>query len=281
MTTINSYATLADFLNYTISRSTTAGHVTTIDAVDDVVAEKILEAASRYMEDETARHFYPRVETRYFDTPDGRELPLCADLLEVLSVTNGDGTSLASTEYNLVDKNASPYYGIKIKPSSAYYWTLDAAGSGEYVISVQGIWGYHNRYGSAWKVATTISEDLDVSETAWDVASSSLFVAGQIVRVGNELSTVSSAGTSLINVVARGENGSTAATHSSGATVYIWQPMEALRNAVIEMTNNAYRRRFGESLRGEETVTAAGIVITPRDVPKLAKEFIDTFARKI
>lgn len=281
-TPVNSYATLASFKNYIVNRSTTADHVTTTDTVDDGVIEQLLESASRYIENKTNRRFYPRVETRYFDTPDSRELLLDDDLLAVISITNGDGNSLPSTEYNLIDKNRTPYYGIKIKRSSTYSWEYDTEDGGELVISISGFWGFHNLYTmQGWKVGSTLAEDLDASELPWDVVSGTPFVSGQIIKVDNEIAIVDSVSNNTITTLTRPQNGSTAATHSSGATVYIWQPMDDLRNAVIEMVNNAYHRRFGESLRGEETVTAAGVVITPRDVPRLAKEFIESFARKL
>jgi hypothetical protein len=281
MTAINAYATLSDYQNYIVNR-TGGTHAPVTDTIDDTVIEQLLESASRHIESQTMRYYYPRIETHYFDVPEGRELIVDDDLLAVISITNGDGTTLASTEYNLIDRNKTPYYAIRIKPSSTYSWEYDTEDGGELVIGVTAFWGFHSRYTlHGWKAGSTLSEALDTSETEWDVASASLFAAGQLVKVNNELCVVSSAPTGKVNVASRGENGSTAAAHDSGATVYIWQPMEDLRNGVVEWVNNAYHRRFGESLRGEETVTAAGIVISPRDIPKLVKDFIAANARKV
>ena len=78
-----------------------------------------------------------------------------------------------------------------------------------------------------------------------------------------------------VTVLQRGDNGSTAATASNGATVYVWQTMKACQNACIEIANSAYRRRYGQSATSNtETVTAAGVVLSPRDIPTMAKTFI-------
>jgi hypothetical protein len=281
MTPKNSYSTLQEFKNYFTARNGTA---IPADTVDDGVLEQLLENASRYIDSKTGRWFYPRIETRYYDIPDypydGRDIYLDADLFEILTFSNGDGVSIASTQYNLKPKNETPKFQICMKETSNVVWSTDSDGESEGVLDLLAIWGYHNRYINAWKVGSTLAEALDTSETEWDVTSAALFSPGQIVKVDNELGIVSTAPTGKVNVVQRGDNGSTAATHDNGATVYIWQPMDDARNAVLEIANQAKARRFGQSLSNTETVTAGGIVISPRDVPAMAAEFIKTYQRR-
>jgi hypothetical protein len=107
---MNNYATLAEYKSYVTSRGQTA----TTDTTDDAVIESLLESASRYIDDETGRVFYPYVQTRLYDVPDSRELLLDEDLLEVLVLTNGDSTTMPTTEYFYIPKNIFPAYGIKI-----------------------------------------------------------------------------------------------------------------------------------------------------------------------
>jgi len=114
MTTINSYATLAEYKAFTVSR----GQTVTTDAADDGVIESLLKAASRYIDTQTGRFFYPLVQTRYYDVPfntlDSRSLELDGDLLEVITLVNGDGTTIPSTEYALRPRNQSPYVYIRL-----------------------------------------------------------------------------------------------------------------------------------------------------------------------
>ena len=130
------YATLAEFKLWKDIGST--------DSDDDAVIEDCIEAASRYIDRATGRTFYARTETHYFDVPDDgdRLLRLDDDLLTITTLTNGDSTVITSTHYNLVPKNYAPYYGIKLKAASTYYWTMDSSGNVEDVISLAGTWGF-------------------------------------------------------------------------------------------------------------------------------------------
>ncbi len=273
-TSENAYATLTDYKNYVTARNQTPSTGDT----DDHVIEMLLDAASRYVDNETQRIFYPTVQTRYFDVPDGRELYVDEDLLEVLSITNG-GASLASSEYNLVPRNYSPAYGIKITDVSSYAWTSNAAGSMEQAVAVNGVWGYHDKYSQAWGDSITITEDLDTSENAIDVSSHTIFNAGHIIRIDNELMLITGVASSI--TVVRGWNGSTAATHTNGTSIEIWHAMHGAKQACLEIAQSTYHRRFGKSLSNNETVTAAGVVLTPRDIPRSAAAFISTFRDRL
>lgn len=282
MTTLNAYATLAEFKNYVRSR----GGSVADDNTDDTVMEFLLRSASQYIESQTDCHFIPRIETRYYDVPDGneldpRQLNLDGDLLEVITLTNGDGTVIPSTEYTLRPKNSTPYYGIRLKDNSTYIWASDGAGDLHDVISVLGVWGFHNHYSTAWTVGSTAAEAMDATETGYDVTSGALFAVGNLIRFDDELGYVSAVAANSLTTT-RGENGSTATTHLTSIDVKIWNVMEDAKNSCIELVNNMYRRRFGQSsTSNSEQITAAGIVISPRDVPAMVKEFIATYRRYV
>lgn len=281
MTTQNAYATLAEFKDYWRSR----GGEIRADASDDTVIEFLLRAASRLIDSETGRHFYPYYETRYYSVPDGdsldvRLLKLDNDLLEVDTVTNGDGTVIPSTEYKLVPKNNTPHSGVRLNGTSTYYWTSDASGDTESVISIAGFWGYHNRYSDAWESTTTANEAMDASETDYTVTTHVGFSVGDLIRFDNEMGYVSSIDTNILTIL-RGVNGTTAATHLTGISISIWKIMDECRNACIEIANAAYNRRFGVSTNNTETITASGIVLSPRDIPPLAADFIRAYRRYV
>tara|TARA_R110000868_G_scaffold135264_2_gene347704 strand:+ start:777 stop:1874 length:1098 start_codon:yes stop_codon:yes gene_type:complete len=69
-------------------------------------------------------------------------------------------------------------------------------------------------------VTTTTTEALDASETGIDVADGTLFKRGDVVKIADELSLVSSVASNTLTVI-RGYAGSTAATHSTAATIDI------------------------------------------------------------
>jgi hypothetical protein len=154
---INSYATLAEFKVFSTSRGQTA----TTDAADDSTIEKLLEGISRYVDDMTRRTFYPRYEKRYYDVPilqnSPRNLFLDDDLLEAVTVTNGDNTVVSPTVYNLKPKNYSPHYAIQIIGPSQIFWIFNGIGSVEKVISVEAWWGFKNKYEQrGWTIVDTL-----------------------------------------------------------------------------------------------------------------------------
>jgi hypothetical protein len=277
MTTLNAYASLSEFKGFVTSRGGTA---IPTDTADDATLELLLTAASRYLDEKTTRHYYPIIETRYYDVPDDGILRLDEDLLEVITLTNGDNTTVSSSNYILMDVNATPYWGIKLKGSSGLSWQANSSGDIEGVISLLGVWGYHNHYNLAWRTASTLNEDLDTSETGIDVADGTAFAVGNLSRIGNELCYVSNVATNTLTAT-RGENGSTAATHTTGGAVKTWQIMDTAKQATLEIANQAKARRFGQSLSNVETVTASGIVLSPRDIPASAQEFIANHRRMV
>jgi hypothetical protein len=276
MTTLNAYATLAEYKSWIAVRG---GSVST-DASDDAVIEILLRSASRYIDSQTVRQFYPSVETRYYDVPKGRTLILDDDLLEVITITNGDGNTIPSTEYILESANVSPHWGITIRRSSSYYWTWDSNGDTEGVLEVTGVWGFHDHYNLAWLIGSTANEPMDTSETGYDVTSSSLFAIGNIIRFDNELGYVSAVGTNTLTTT-RGENGSTAATHLTGINVYIWQMQDNIKNACLSIAQSVYGARSGQTSGGKITVTAAGVVIRPEDVPPFAADIIENYRKQV
>jgi len=270
---MNTYCTRADFLKWVTPLNLGA------DYVDDIVIDDILEAVSRYIDTQACRTFYPRIETRSFDTPDEAALYLDDDMLEIITLTNGDDATIPSTAYNLIPKNDSPHYAIKL--NYTYYWTIDSTYGADFAVDVSAIWGFHNAYSQrGWKAVTTLAEALDISELPWDLTDASTLEANDILRVGNELAIIASKSGNTVTVHARGENGSTAATHDNAASVYVWQPMPEINQACKQIAQNVYRR-FGANSTDEQIVTAAGLVITPRDVPVLAAKTIRTYSRMI
>lgn len=146
----NAYATLAEFLAQPDIKST--------DAADDAYITELLERASRDGVDAyTGYHFYAYTQTRTYDVPRGRELPLDFPLLTVTSVTNGDGTALTAADYVLRPNNGPHYTAIRLKASSGLLWLTDDDGEREGVVTVTGTWGYVDRDATDPESLTVIS----------------------------------------------------------------------------------------------------------------------------
>lgn len=137
MSITNGYATLAEAKAHK--------RITSTDATDDTVIESLVEDASRLIDAITNRWFYAYTQTRYFDVPSGRELCFDADLVAVTTLTNGDGTVIASTEYNLQPINETPAYALRLKDLTTVSWQPSSTYGSQKVISIAGSWGYVDR----------------------------------------------------------------------------------------------------------------------------------------
>jgi hypothetical protein len=268
----NAYCNLTEFLQWITPTDTSP------DVVDDSVIAFILDAVSRYIDNETRREFYPRIETRSYSIPNGRQLLLDKDLLELTTLTNGDDNEITSTYYNLIPKNSTPHYAVKLKSPMSVTWEYDSNADDEYVIDVTGVWGYRNDYSTAWVAVTTLAEDLDDSELGIDVTSAYHLSIGTIWKIDSEIFISNSISTNTVTVLKRGDNGSTATTHTTGATVYVWRPQEDIVIACKLITQSVHRR-FGKQsgAESENVILASGAVVTPLDVPRAAAKILENY----
>lgn len=147
----NEYCTLTDLKTY--------GHIESTDAADDTFLTGLIQSVSRAIDGYTGRKFFSRSETRYFDVPDyntpapltffgaggntlGRSLFLDDDILTVTTLTNGDGTTIAATEYQTWPRNEGGKREIRLKASTSTQFETDTSGNYEGVIAVAGVWGF-------------------------------------------------------------------------------------------------------------------------------------------
>ena len=134
MAITNGYATLAEYKAWIAVRGL-AGAVGT-DASDDTVIELLIEAASRYIDRETARRFFLTAtdETRYYQADESNKLwvdeigSLTSISVDYLG-TRATYTALNSTDYDTIPTNAVveglPIVGFEIDDtnSTAYFTT--------------------------------------------------------------------------------------------------------------------------------------------------------------
>jgi len=275
----NGYTTLLEYLRYI----TPAGQTLNEDAPDDAVLERLIMTASRRVDNLCGRMFYPRVETMYYDIPYDRTIWFGDDLLSVISFKNGDDVAIASTEYVLKPYNAYPKYCLNMRETSNTIFVGDTNASAEQVLAISAFWGFHEQYATrAWKLAGTLG-------AAW--ASTTTLTAtlttgntlerrgGQIIKIDNELFNNISATDTVLTVIARGDNGSTAATHLINAPVYVWTPMDEVKELAIEVAKVMTGSRFGENVETTSTYTGAGVIVTPRSLPVWAQEVIRKYQR--
>lgn len=199
MTITNGYATLAEYKAWIAVRGL-AGSVG-IDTSDDSVIEILIEAASRYIDRETAKRFYINSsdETRYYTADDPAEVRI--DPISTVTSVSVDYvnarvyTALTTSDYDMMPANAAldgqPYTYIAINSanSGAFFPTTTKG------VKVVGKFGY-----------TTTPTDI--------------------------------------------------------------------KEATLSIAQSLNGTRSGQTAGGKLTVTAAGIVIRPEDVPAFAQKVI-------
>jgi hypothetical protein len=132
------YVTLANVRQHGGYKSTELGH-------DDEIDELIPRAESA-IESYTNNVFnLGGTTTRYFDAledVEGQKLYFDEWLASTTSlvITNGDGNTVASSEYVTLPRNGTPIYGLQLKSSSTVAW--DYTTSPENAISIVGYWGF-------------------------------------------------------------------------------------------------------------------------------------------
>lgn len=258
MSAVNGYCTLAE-VNARMD-------LTVADTTRDAFIEQMIEAASRWIDQHTGRHFYALTATRYYTAIDGLVLRV-SDLASVNALkTDEDGdrayeTTWAATDYDLLPYNDPPYQWIEVAPNG-----LRAFPSFRRGVEVAGVWGWPVTVTTA---GATLDEDLDDSETAIDVSDGTAFTAGQTIRVGSEDMRIESISTDTLTV-ARGINGTTAAAYTTGAAMSILTPLDAIQEACLLLTARLYKRK--DAVLGVAGNTALGQITTavPEDREALA-----------
>lgn len=272
MTIVNGYATLAEVLANKAIKST--------DQADDAFFEALIENTSRLIDQQTGRWFYPRIMTRTHDMPNSMELRLNADLLSITSISNGDATAVTSSQYVTMPHEDSPFWAIRLKPSSSISWTSTDDGDTDGAISIVGIWGYHTRYDMAWRSLTTLGAAIvTTSATTFTATSGVSFSSGQIIKIDSEYMLVTGVNGTTVTVE-RGWNGSTAATHLINAAITVWRTQGEINRACRDIVTNVYNNRYGNNPTGQISITGAGVIVTPDDIPSTTRLVLEQIARK-
>lgn len=137
MAITNGYCTLAEFYERygTISAADA-------DTARDAKIEDHIEAASRWIDNETGRQFFASTDTRYFTAESSTRLKV-SDLLSVTTLkTDEDGdrtyeVTWETTDYDLMPFNYTPYQWLEVTPNGDYYFPLVRGG-----VEIAGSWGY-------------------------------------------------------------------------------------------------------------------------------------------
>lgn len=300
------YATVREFR--------TLKGIETDDADADRILREYLQKATRIIDTYTRRHFAPQMESfdyvipsEYFDLRlraivDG-DIVLDQDLLEPISVVTGTGdnatTLVEGTHYNLLPFNIFPKWGIRLIDPSYWKSVYTGVTSGSYKnpsIVVTGFNGFHEQYArryggdgctEAWVgINQTLSGALDANTATLvftgvgllDDFGDTAVTAGDLLRIDNELLqvlTVTESGNTTLTVL-RGANGSTPASHESGALIRRWVSQPDIKDICFKIAKML--RDHDEATGGRQGVSEMSIGVE-LEMPSNVKNLIMRYVR--
>lgn len=228
----------------------------TVGVTRDAELVAVVARLSREIERYTGRTFCAKVETRYFARRKGIDkahVLWVDDLVSVSavgSITADEvyGTSLVeATDFRLIRGSAGePYRRLELIGTGTL---ISAWPTGYRGVQIAGTWGWS--YDVA-ETGATLGEDMDTSETDWQLSSGGnlLVSLGETLKIDSEqvwVTAIASANTTNITVQ-RAVNGTTAAAHSNGATVYRREYPGDIEDVVLERSKELWRARQGSAV---------------------------------
>lgn len=241
------------------------GLLTGVTTRDDHIDALII-AISKFIESETDRIFIPWTGTKTFDYQGTSQLILGDDLISVTSITDDDA-AIASSDYFLYPRNApsrnKPYLWVELLFTSELFQFDDTK---QAAISINGKWGYNERTRASGSLLNGAISD--TTSTSVIVDSGDDFDIGQTILVDSEQMFIRNRDTgSETLTVERGMNGTTAATHSDNAVVYIIEPEPQIKYAAnvlvarnIQRSDTAWSNMTGDEARFQFSQTIPGEV---------------------
>jgi len=275
---MNTYATLAD-LRQVLG-------LTGAQTQDDDLLLRLVDAASRLIERHTGRRFYPARRLHRYTVGDPAILPLRDDLLALASLTNGDGTPIAPEACHLHPSDGPVWTIIALdRTRAAFVHTGDPVDA----IALDGTWGYHPDWPHAWAGSgdAVIDDPLAADATALSVAdadgaaedgSAPRFAAGHLLRVGDEyLHVLAVDAATNVLTVARGANGTTAASHSQGTPIAVYRVPADVRQVCLRVAAWLYKQKDAGFVQA--TGGLRGQIAVPPALPDDVVQILAPYAR--
>ena len=263
MATRHSYASIDDLRDYLAGTTYSSGWTS-----DATILRRIVESASSRIDNYVGmQSFGPRTETHHFDIGSGTlrdtpqtlvpsystvligekdfylsAIPLDSWLVSITSVTSYKQTDRSSSEtltegynndYWLEPYNSTPTTRLKLNEDSDKSFH-----AGQQTLAVVATWGYADdtvNETTADAIASTTATSVSVS------SASSLGIAQTILIDSEQLYITGISGNTL--TVERGVNGTTAATHSGGATLYSYEYNPIVVQACLDLSKVFFRDR--------------------------------------
>jgi hypothetical protein len=263
MATRHTYSSADDLRDYIAGTSYSSNWTS-----DSAIIDRILDAASRRIDNYVGMSsFGPVLETRYFDIgggtlrhtrqnitngtqndiigPSGKYtniVPLDKWLISATTVTSYKATDRATSEtltagynndYWLLPYNDEPKVEIQLNED-----TEKSFHAGQQTLAITGLWGYSNDTSPEKTTTGTVS----ASATSWGVNDASGLSTAQTILVDSEQMYITGISSNTLTTE-RAVNGTTAASHSAGASVYVYDYPTLVSQVCLDLAKIFFRDR--------------------------------------
>tara|TARA_R100000808_G_scaffold6135_4_gene18405 strand:+ start:829 stop:1746 length:918 start_codon:yes stop_codon:yes gene_type:complete len=282
----HTYASIDTFRDYLAGTSYSSGWTS-----DTGVLRRILETASTRIDNYVGmQSFGARTETHYYDIGKGilrstpqlmaqqsysNEIGTVENLISIIVLDDWLISTTSVTSYKSTDRdqsetlvegynqdfwlepyNSSPKVSLKLNED-----TGKGFHAGQQTLAIAGTWGYSNDTSTEKTTTGTVSS----SVTSWGVNDASGLSTAQTILVDSEQMYITGISSNTLTTE-RGVNGTTAASHSAGASVYVYEYPALVVQACLDLAKIYFRDRdMGTTLTigvGEQQVTRADSTAT-------------------
>ena len=213
---------------------------------------RALEEASHHIESVTARRYCPRIETLDIspDEPNPSSLLLPDDLLELRALRDDGGEIDLARIRVFPAPHDEPAFLLLYKDGAVFRTGY----GGTNVVSVTGVWGWHNRWASAWRDSgdRVSGNALSANSELIGVANSEgadadgfrpRFQVGRLLRIDGEylrLTAIDRAANQL--TVLRGIGGTRATAHLQNAKIETFAPVPSIRDLTVRFAEQLIKK---------------------------------------
>lgn len=292
---------------YATLQQTRAQMTVGTNATDDTLIAGFLPEATQIIDDYCGQPFVDTIADYWFNGEVGSQNPTLdltsRPLISTSAVYNGDGSLIDPSKYELLPKGSvypktairllmgngwvSAYTSGTYQPSlpSSYYGPLANRNYAVDAIRVSGTWGFNRRTPNAWRdTGLTLASNATSSTDTLSISGSPAgkLDVGSIIRIGTEqmsisgpvsASTKTSGFTSTSPTVNRGENGTTAAAHTSGDAIYAYIVEPVIARACAMLSAWLYETQLDASANSFSVQEFGGVTITV-DLPPRVKKLL-------
>ena len=213
---------------------------------EDTSLLQSLETASRSIDTYCKRHFYSKSETKQF-RGSGNRLLLNADLLSITTLTTlkddrSTDKTWASTDYELfpLGDTVYPKEWIELADNTSAGSFASGIKKG---VQIAGIFGYGDGTSSTPYLSATTTNDgsFSSSDTTFTATAGANLNIGETILIDSEQMYITGISANTITIQ-RAMNGTSGASHSTGATVYVYQYPQEVVNACYLQAGRVSKR---------------------------------------